>query len=142
MTYQERLRAPWLWWLLGVGLVASVILAVFVFVDLWLVITLAVLSTLVVVLGILGFSLDIRVDEGGLAVGRYRLEAPYIAGAEIVDGDVRAHTDERSFMLTRPYVQQKVRVLIDDPADPHPAWLISTRRPAALIAALEAVKEH
>mgnify|MGYP001941645733 CR=1 FL=1 len=142
MTYQERLRAPWLWWILGVGLVASVILAVFVFVDLWLVITLAVLSTLVVVLGILGFSLDIRVDEGGLAVGRYRLEAPYIAGAEIVDGDVRAATDERSFMLTRPYVQQKVRVLIDDPADPHPAWLISTRRPAALIAALEAVKEH
>lgn len=141
MTYQERLRAPWLWWLLGVGLVASVILAVFIFVDLWLVITLAVLSTLVVVLGILGFSLDIRVDEGGLAVGRYRLEAPYIAGAETVDGDVRAATDERSFMLTRPYVQQKVRVLIDDPADPHPAWLISTRRPAQLIAAIEAVKE-
>ncbi|WP_297747926.1 DUF3093 domain-containing protein [uncultured Tessaracoccus sp.] len=141
MTYQERLRAPWLWWLLGVGLVASVILAVFVFVELWLVITLAVLSTLVVVLGILGFSLDIKVDERGLAVGRHLLEAPYIAGAEVVDGDVRADTDERSFMLTRPYVRQKVRVLIDDPADPHPAWLISTRRPAELVSAVEAVKE-
>ncbi|WP_297741219.1 DUF3093 domain-containing protein [uncultured Tessaracoccus sp.] len=142
MTYHERLRAPWLWWLLGAGLVASVILAVFVFVDLWLVITLAVLSTLVVVLGILGFSLVIKVDERGLAVGRYLLEAPYVGRAEIVDGDVRADTDERSFMLTRPYVQQKVRVWIDDPADPHPAWLISTRRPAELVAAIQAVKEH
>lgn len=141
MTYQERLRAPWLWWLLGVGLVGSVILAVFVFVDLWLVITLAVLSAVVVVLGIVGFSLSIHVDERGLTVGRHCLEAPYIGGAEVVDGDVRADTDERSFMLTRPYVPRKVRVLIDDPADPHQAWLISTRHPAELVAAIEAVKE-
>ncbi len=42
----------------------------------------------------------------------------------------------RAFLMLRPYLSRAVRVAITDPADPAPYWLISTRRPDDLAAAL------
>ena len=36
----------------------------------------------------------------------------------------------------RPYLSRAVRIGIDDPADPTPYWLVSSRRPDRLAAAL------
>lgn len=124
------------WWIIGFGLVVSVFLAVFAYVELWLTATLVILSAILVVVGLLGFTLHIKVTQDELIVGSHVLEAAYIGGAEIVEGDVRAATDAESFMLTRPYAKQKVRVAINDAADPHPAWLVSTKHPQALVAAI------
>ena len=44
--------------------------------------------------------------------------------------------DARAYLLLRPYLQRAVRIGIDDPADPTPYWLVSTRRPDRLAAAL------
>ena len=54
------------------------------------------------------------------------------AGSPAVDADARA------YLLLRPYLRASVRVGIDDPADPTPYWLVSTRRPERLAAALVA----
>ena len=45
--------------------------------------------------------------------------------------------DPRAFLFTRPFLSSVVRVDLRDPADPHPYWLVSTRRPRQLAAALE-----
>lgn len=86
-------------------------------------------------------SAAITVDDEGLRVGRYRLEADYL-------GEVTAHSasatrdrlgrdaDRRALLVVRGYIPTSVEVAIADPADPHPYWLISTRRPDELAAAL------
>ncbi len=48
-----------------------------------------------------------------------------------VEADARAH------LVLRPYVSTAVEITLDDPADPVPYWLVSTRRPEALAAALD-----
>lgn len=120
----------------------SVLVAVYAFLDAWLAATLVALSAAIVVVGLLSWTLRIRVDEKGLQVGRHVLESAYIGDAEAVEGDISAATDADSFMLTRPFVKPKVRVKIDDDADPHPAWLISTRNPVRLVHAIRAIKEQ
>ena len=44
--------------------------------------------------------------------------------------------DARAFLLTRPYLHRSVQVPLHDPSDPTPYWLLSTRHPERLAAAL------
>jgi hypothetical protein len=54
-----------------------------------------------------------------------------------VEADARAH------LVLRPYVQTAVQVALVDPDDPVPYWLISSRHPTELAAALKAaVRQH
>ena len=45
--------------------------------------------------------------------------------------------DARAYLALRPYVARAVRVQVEDPADSTPYWLVSSRRPERLVAALE-----
>ena len=68
------------------------------------------------------------------------------ATGELVDGGIAEQTrrvagveaDARAYLLLRPYLKRSVKVQLIDPADPTPYWLISTRHPAELSAALSA----
>jgi hypothetical protein len=44
--------------------------------------------------------------------------------------------DARAYLLLRPYVKQSVQVPVEDPADPTPYWMLSTRRPHDLATAI------
>jgi len=46
--------------------------------------------------------------------------------------------DARAFLLLRPYLRRAVMVPVQDPADPTPYWLVSTRQPERLVRALVA----
>jgi len=47
-----------------------------------------------------------------------------------------------AFVIQRPWIGPAVQVLLDDPADPTPFWVISTRHPVELATALlDAVKQ-
>lgn len=48
--------------------------------------------------------------------------------------------DARAWLLIRGWVDPVIRVTIEDAADPTPYWLVSTRRPEELAAALENAK--
>ena len=48
--------------------------------------------------------------------------------------------DARAWLLIRGWVSPVVRIVIEDPADPTPYWLVSTRHPDRLIAALDEAK--
>jgi hypothetical protein len=144
-TYDERLRVPLRWWVQGVMLVASLWLAMIVALPVvlaWL-LTAAALAALAALL--LGYgSARIRVADGRLYAARARIEARFLGAAEPLDpGEtVRARgveADARAWLLLRPYLKRSVRVRIDDPDDPAPYWLLSTRHPVKLSAALAAL---
>jgi len=48
--------------------------------------------------------------------------------------------DPLAFVVQRPWVPGAVQVMLDDPDDPTPYWVVSTRQPARLAAALLAAR--
>jgi hypothetical protein len=47
--------------------------------------------------------------------------------------------DARAYLVLRPYLATAVELEVNDVADPAPYWLVGTRRPAELAAAVSAV---
>ncbi|MEA5454274.1 DUF3093 domain-containing protein [Sinomonas sp. JGH33] len=75
--------------------------------------------------------------------GRAVLPREFVASAEGFTGDEATaergtRLDGRAYLCLRGWISPVVRVELDDPDDPTPYWLISTRRPAQLVAALAA----
>jgi hypothetical protein len=85
----------------------------------------------------------ISVTGQELVAGRARLPRSSIVTTHALDGDqARAargpQADARTYVLLRAWRSSKaVLIQIQDPADPHPAWLLTSRDPAALVAALQ-----
>ncbi|MEV8588308.1 DUF3093 domain-containing protein [Streptomyces sp. NPDC051180] len=141
--FDERLTAPRSWWVIVVLLGISGGLVMF---------PLGTVPLLggVIVAGVLAGmavssygSARIRVTAGSLVAGDARIPVTALGAAEVLDEEgARAwrtyKADPRAFMLMRSYVPGAVRIVVTDPADPTPYVYLSTREPAALVAALEA----
>ena len=143
-VYHERLRVPLSWWL--VGLATAVLLATEVVAGwAW---PLAVAIYVVLVGGLAAMLLNwsrlsVDVGAGELRAGRARL--PLAAAGEVTALD-EAQTrslrgprgDPAAFMLIRPYLRQAVYVEVTSSESNVPYWLVCTRRPAELAAAINA----
>jgi DUF3093 family protein len=143
MRFRERLHVPVVWWLLAGGLALSVLLAFGISAGpVWGVVTAA--AVLAVAAAIFAQSaVRIEVDDAMIRIGRARIEHRYIAGASALDAEqtrrrAGVEADARAHLVLRPYVATAVEITLDDPADPVPYWLVSSRRPQALAAALSA----
>jgi hypothetical protein len=140
--YRERLTAPVSWWIAALGF-ALVWGWVFLVVTTWP-ITIVVTSLLALACFAAVWrygSLLVVVDADGLRVGHAFVEHAYIGGAASLDraayrARLGVEADARAYLATRPYLDHGVAVTIDDPSDPAPYWLISSRRPDELAAAL------
>ncbi len=141
-TYSERLLpAFWVWVVaagisgasivtfapinLGVGFIAAAVVAI-------IITTLLLLSTP-----------QIIVTPTLLTVGRATIERQFVGAVCGFDG--AEATQERgprlnatAYLCIRGWIPSVVRIEITDPQDPTPYWLVSTRRPAELSAALAA----
>ena len=140
--YDERLGVPLRWWALATMVLASMLLAFLVATPLWIALTgTAVLVVLVLTL-FLGYgAARISVHDGVLTAGRARIPLAHVGDVVPLDADdtrrlAGREADARAYLLLRPYLRRAVRIGIDDPADPTPYWLVSTRRPERLAAAL------
>lgn len=141
-NYRERLTAPISWWLSAIGF-ALVWGWVF-----WVVTTWPITITVTAILALAGCylvwrygSVTISVDADGLRAGPAHVEPRFIGEAVALDRAAYRHrlgvgADARAHLVTRPYLDHGVAVAIDDPSDPTPYWLISSRNPEALSAAL------
>jgi hypothetical protein len=83
----------------------------------------------------------IEVRDGMLRAGRAAISVDQTGEAvPALDADARIERgtglDARAFLVIRGWVQPVVRVPITDPADPAPYWLLSSRRPKELAAAI------
>lgn len=144
-AYDERLTVPLRWWVQGVMFLATVWIAVILWVPAALAwgITAALVGLFALAMVAYG-SARITVSEDGLQAGNAHIEARYLGEAVPLDAEqarllAGRDADARAYLLLRPYLKAGVRVAIDDPADPAPYWLISTRHPGALAKSINAL---
>ena len=142
MLFRERLTVPIMWWLLAGLFSLSVLIAVGAYLDTtWAVGTsVATFSVAAAIFG--SASIMISVDEKEIHVGRATIERAYIAACRALSAeDTRRRTgveaDARAHMVLRPYIKTAVEITLVDPVDPVPYWLVSTRHPRRLAAALQ-----
>lgn len=147
-AYRERLRAPLRWWLLSAGLAGSIWLAYDVPYGpaVSLPVGLGVLALAAIWLIVYGRVL-VAVGPDGFTAGRARLPAWAIGDISALDAEAARtargrDADPRAYLLIRSYAPCAVRVDVDDPDDPVPYWLVSTRHPERLATALRSTRDH
>lgn len=144
MEYAERLTVPLRWWVQGTMLVATLWLAVVVALPVLAAALVALLAGGLVAGCFLSYgAAKVQVSGGELRAGRAHIPLSYVGSVTPLDAEqtrrlAGMEADARAYLLLRPYLRRAVRVEITDPADPTPYWLVSTRRPAQLAAALAA----
>lgn len=142
--YRERLwPSPWLF--LATALVLPATLLVFwpISIPAGIVVAIALYAGCVVAL--LATAAPVEVADGRLRAGRARLPVELIGQLTHAVGEEAflergQRLDARAWLLLRGWIDPVVRVELRDEHDPTPYWLISTRRPQQLIAAIEAAK--
>ena len=142
-SYRERLFAPPLWWI--VGMVSMLTFGAIVWTGFDLGITLAVFAAMIAITA--AFLLNwgratIEVTGTELRVGRQAL--PLTQAGEVRPLDERQaralrgpRADPTAYILIRPYLRYAVYVEVTGPDAATPYWLLATRHPAALAAAIE-----
>ncbi|SCG51984.1 Protein of unknown function [Micromonospora halophytica] len=145
--HSERLGLPWWFWLAGLAL--ATLLAVEVWmgasgVRAWLPFVLLPPAT-AAGLWWLG-RVRVEVRDGELRVDDARLPVRYVADAIPLDAAGRREvlgvgSDPLAFVVQRPWVAGAVQVVLDDPADPTPFWVVSTRQPVELAGAILAARD-
>ncbi len=142
--YDERLHVPLRWWALLTMFMATVLLAFLVATPAWVAFTVTgVLTGLMAVVFVAYGAARVSVREQTFRAGRARIPVSLLGTPVALDAVASRRlagvdADARAYLLLRPYVKSSVQVPVQDPADPAPYWLVSTRRPARLVAALEA----
>lgn len=141
-TYRERLTAPVSWWIAAFAF-AAVWGWVFLVATNW---SIAIVVTALLVLAG-GYavwrygSVVVSAGPDGLRVGRAYIDSQHVGPVRSLDRaayrtQLGTGADARAYLATRPYLDHGVLVTIDDPSDPAPYWLVSSRHPDALAAAL------
>jgi DUF3093 family protein len=145
-TFSERLTVPWWWW--PVAFAFAAVLAAEVFLGdtsqlLWLpyAILLPATAAGLIALG----RIRVQVGGGELRVDDAHIPVGFLTEINILTGETKREVlgtlaDPMAFVVQRPWVRDAVRVAVDDPADPTPYWIISTRRPAELARAIVAAR--
>jgi hypothetical protein len=141
-AYRERLTAPLSWWITVVafGLVCGWILLVAT--NRPIAIGAAVLGTGVAGALVWAYgSVVVESGPNGLRVGPAHLSPRHMGDVVALDPrgfreQLGPQADARAWLRTRPYIEAGVRVEVVDRSDPTPYWLVSSRRPEALVAAL------
>ncbi len=147
-VYRERLGVPLSWWLVVSGCV--VLLGTTLWAGLSLIaaaLTYAGLEAVAVAILAAWGSASIEVTAGtpatgALRAGRHRLPLGEIAGASALDRDQAAalrgpRADPAAVLLLRPWLTRAVYVDVAGRPAAQPYWLIATRRPGQLAAAIE-----
>ena len=142
MTYRERLHVPLRWWVQGVMFIATVWIAVILWVPPLLAWSITGAIVLLFALAMQSYgSATIEVRDGWLHAGKARIETSYLGEIEPLSAEdtwqaAGPKANALAYLLLRPYVRRAVKVTITDPADRTPYWLIASRHPDRFAAAL------
>ncbi|HEV7191987.1 MAG TPA: DUF3093 domain-containing protein [Jatrophihabitantaceae bacterium] len=139
LAYSESLRTPWWWYLVAAGvaglLAAEFHIAGFTLTD-WIPFGTLIPLSLVIVWW-LGHS-RLEISAGELRIRGAHLPLNYVSGAVALDAAtlrrvVGREGDPASFISIRPWIGPGVQVWLDDPDDPVPYWVVSSRRPDRVV---------
>lgn len=147
-AYRERLTAPLSWWVAALlfGGICGWIMVVAAN-PTWGAITAVAAAAAAGALVWTYGGLVIRVGDDGLHVGDAHLPTDAVGIVAALDRvefrtNLGPEADARAWLRTRPYIDGGVRVMVDDPGDPTPYWLVSSRRPEDVVAALGRTVGH
>ncbi|MGB3696543.1 MAG: DUF3093 domain-containing protein [Gordonia sp. (in: high G+C Gram-positive bacteria)] len=142
--YREQLFVPWWWWFAGAVITAllgyEIQLAAYR--QPWSAIAYPILAVLIAWMLFSMGRTPVRVDaDGSLHAGKAVLPAEVIARGAAIAASQRSaamgrQLDPAAYVLHRAWVKTMVLVVLDDPDDPTPYWLVSTRHPDQVLAAL------
>jgi hypothetical protein len=143
MRFSERLRPPPLWWFVAVAFGLTFVIAVAAILPDWAVIASLLVAVAVIVGVLVGTTPVVRVTQDSLEAAGATLPASVIGTVTTLTGPrlrdrLGVSADPRAYLVYRAFCDAAVEVEVLDPADPHPYWLVSTRDPAALEAAITA----
>lgn len=146
VRYRERLRVPWWWWPPGLGLAALIALEVNQGVGglpSWIpyAVLLPVAATVLMWFG----KTEVRVVRGAdvteVWVGGAHLPVSVISRSAEVPKSAKSaalgrQLDPAAYVVHRAWIGPLVLLVLDDPDDPTPYWLVSSRHPDRVLAAL------
>lgn len=142
IRYAERLVVPWWLWLAALALAALLAAEVFLGAP-----GFATYVPYLVLLPLTAFALwwfgrtRVAVQDGEFRVDDARLPVRFVREVGVLDAEAKREAlgpraDPYAFVVQRPWVRAAVLVVLDDPADPTPYWVVSARRPARVAEAL------
>lgn len=145
VLFDERLYVPWWWWPAAavftgvVGYEIQLSLRDNAWSVLGYVVTGALCALLLWSMG--RVRIQVTADRE-LHAHKARLPRAVVARGASVPATAKSaalgrQLDPAAYLVHRSWVKTMVLVVLDDPDDPTPYWLVSTRRPAELLAALD-----
>ncbi|MGH8793624.1 MAG: DUF3093 domain-containing protein [Stackebrandtia sp.] len=134
IAFRERLSVPWWGWPISLGVAAGLAVEIGLGVPgavTWLPLALLVPGAAVLLLW-LG-RLRVGVEAGQLHVDDARLPLRFVDRVEPLSSAalrdaLGAQLHPVAFVVQRPWIRGGVRVWLNDPDDPTPYWIVSTRR--------------
>lgn len=145
--YRERLWVPLWWWPIGfaiAGLLAAEIHMGAQGLRAWLPYVLLAPIPVWILLWMSRHRLEVTVAADGTAelrVDRAHLPVSFVARAAAVAPTAKSaalgrQLDPAAYVQHRAWIGPMALLVLDDPDDPTPYWLVSTRRPDRVLAAL------
>lgn len=139
MKYREPLRTPLWWYGVAVG-VAALLAAEFRIGGLPLTVWIpfgVLLPLAAVIVWWLGHS-ALEISGGEVRIRGAHVPLTYVSGAVALDAAtlrlvVGREGDPAAFVSIRPWIGPGVQLWLDDPDDPAPYWVVSTRRPDLVV---------
>jgi hypothetical protein len=141
-AYRERLALPVSWALLLLAVAGLAAAELHSGAGGWrAMVPYAVLLPLAVLTLVLVSRREIRVEAGVLHVPGARAPLSAFGTPEVLEREalrlwLGPNADAAAWVAVRPWLRTAVRLPVTDPEDDTPYWIVGTRRPVALLAAL------
>ncbi|WP_295628365.1 DUF3093 domain-containing protein [uncultured Corynebacterium sp.] len=144
IIYRERLWVPWWYWALAVpAIIVCTAQIAFNRSIIWLIVggLIITLIGLWILMTLSKTRVSVEVDGSGehwLHAGSAILPATVVSKSLVVPESAHRNAlgrqlDPAAFLVTHSWVRTMVLLVLDDPEDPTPYWLVSTRRPEELL---------
>ena len=146
-TYRERLLPSFGVWFVVPAVAATLGLVVLAVWGTVAAVLTAVVAALVAAWLLLASSARVEVRDGELRAGRASIPVDLLGRVAVVPAERMTalrgpKADVRAYLCQRSWIARGVVAEVVDPADPVPYWLISSRAPERLVAALSGARDE
>ena len=141
--YREHLRVPWNWWMIGA--IAAALMCYEIHLAgrgaVWEIPVFVLIAIFaVLVLWSMGRA-TVGVRDGEVWAGNAHLPIGLISRAAAVPAEAKSaamgrQLDPAAFVYHKGWIKTMVVLVLDDPDDPTPYWMLSTRHPDKILAAI------
>ncbi|CAN5136402.1 DUF3093 domain-containing protein [soil metagenome] len=141
-SFRERMYLPVAWWLRALVFIVAIWWIFVVSTSAILALIATLLTAAVVIGGLARYGgAGVEINDGWLTAGRASIELDFLGDATVLDRELMRQqmgtkADARAYIFYRSFVDTGVMVEINDPRDTTPYWLLSSRNPDRLVAAL------